>query len=72
MEQASGSILTGIRAFSALLPLTSLILLILLFYYSSNCCRPLLIFGSSSTFRLTLTFWLFWIKLKISPGPSFL
>ena len=39
MEQASGSTMTGIRAFSAHLPLTSL----LLFYY---CCDPLLLFGS--------------------------
>ena len=37
MEQASGSFVTGLRAFSAHLPLNSLILLLLLllFYYCS-------------------------------------
>ena len=74
--------MTGIRAFSAHLPLTSLLLLLLLQYYCC-CCGPLLLFGSwsinininTNTLRLTLVFWLFWIKLKTSawlPPPILL
>ena len=57
MEQASGSTMTGIRAFSAHLPLTSL----LLFYY---CCGPLLLFGSPSTIYYIL--WLYSIAIAIA------
>ena len=57
MEQASGSAITGIRAFSAHLPLTSLL-------YSTTIL--LLLFGSSSTFRWKPVSRAFCVMLKIS------
>ena len=55
MEQASGSIMRGIHAFPACLPLTSLL-------WSSNAFRLFV----STTFRLIPVSRSFWIMLKIS------